>query len=135
MKYLVDATVLSEATRPTPNPGVLDWLRLHQAELAIDPIILGEISFGIRVLSAGRRRQRLEQWFEEGVSLIVCLPWDAATGVRSAGLLAELRVSGRQMPIKDSLIAATASVHALTVVTRNTRDFEMAWVDVVDPFA
>jgi predicted nucleic acid-binding protein len=63
-----------------------------------------------------------------------CLPWDANTGLRWARLLADLRRSGRAMPIKDSLIAATALEHDLTVVTRNRRDFENAGVEVVDPF-
>jgi predicted nucleic acid-binding protein len=63
------------------------------------------------------------------------LPWEAATGLRWAQLLADLRAAGRAMPIKDSLIAATALVHGLTVVTRNRADFEKAGVDIVDPFA
>ena len=52
-----------------------------------------------------------------------------------AELLASLRASGRAMPIKDSLIAATALVYDLIVVTRNRADFEEAGVDVIDPFA
>jgi predicted nucleic acid-binding protein len=86
------------------------------------------------LLAAGRRRRRLEQWFDEGVASIVCLPWDASTGLRWARLLADLRAAGRALPIKDSLIAATALVHSLTVVTRNTRDFQTAGVKVLDPF-
>jgi hypothetical protein len=77
----------------------------------------------------------LEQWFEEGVRHIVCLPWDAATGLRWAKLLAELRQSGQTIPIKDSLIAATALVHGLTMVTRNEEDFKRAGVNVMNPFA
>ena len=53
----------------------------------------------------------------------MCLPWLAQTGVRWARLLADLRAARKAMPIKDSLIAATALVHDLVVVTRNTRDF------------
>ena len=79
-----------------------------ERKIAVDPIILGEIRFGIFLLPAGKRRQRLERWFEEGIERIHCLAWEAETGLRSARLLAELRVSGRAMPIKDSLIAATA---------------------------
>jgi predicted nucleic acid-binding protein len=133
--YLVDANVLSEATRSDPDPGVLAWLGEHEREIAVDPIVLGEIRFGILLLARGKRRARLESWFESGVTRIHCLSWDAATGLRWAGLLAELRTSGRSMPIKDSLIAATALVHDLTVVTRNRRDFEKAGVEVLDPFS
>jgi toxin FitB len=135
VRFLVDANVLSEATRPEPDPGVLAWLTTHEREIAVDPIILGEIRFGILLLPAGKRRERLERWFQEGVERIYCLAWDAATGLRWARLLAELRTSGLAMPIKDSLIAATALVHGLVVVTRNRRDFEKAGVEILDPFA
>ena len=89
----------------------------------IDPIILGEIRFGILLLPAGKRRRRLETWFNDGVAKIGCLPWDAATGLRWGKLLADLRSAGKAMPIKDSLIAATALVHDLTIATRNLADF------------
>ncbi len=135
MTFLVDANVLSEATKPEPDPRVLEWLARHEREIAVDPIVLGEIRFGILLLPAGKRRERLERWFEDGIENIHCLPWEAATGLRWAQLLAKLRASGRSMPIKDSLIAATALVHGLAVVTRNRRDFENAGIDVVDPFA
>lgn len=134
MTYLVDANVLSEATKPEPDARVVDWLRRNEREIVIDPVVLGEIRFGILLLPAGSRRRRLERWFDEGVSRVVCLAWDAATGLRWAGLLARLRTSGRAMPVKDSLIAATALVHGLTVVTRNVRDFRKAGVKVLDPF-
>jgi predicted nucleic acid-binding protein len=132
--YLVDANVLSEATKPTPSARVVEWLRRNESELAVDPIILGEIRFGIFLLPAGKRRRRLERWFRQGVAKLTCLIWDAATGLRWAKLLADLRAAGEAMPIKDSLIAATALVHGLTVVTRNVRDFQKAKLKVVDPF-
>ena len=134
MTYLVDANVLSEATRPDPDPRVLQWLARHEREITVDPVILGEILFGILQLSPGKRRSRLEQWFEAGVGTIHCLPWDAATGLRWGRLLADLRARGRSMPIKDSLIAATALTQGLPVVTRNRRDFANAQVEVIDPF-
>ncbi len=135
MKYVVDANVLSEATKPAPDPQVVDWLRRNEREIVIDPVILGEIRFGILLLPAGKRRRRLERWFHEGVARVVCLPWDAATGLRWARLLASLRASGQSMPVKDSLLAATALANGLTVATRNVRDFKKAGVKVVDPFA
>ena len=134
MTYLVDANVLSEPTKPAPDSKVVEWLRQHERELAVDPIVLGEIRFGIYLLPAGKRRQRLERWFKQGVSNIVCVPWDAATGLRWAKLLAELRAKGQAMPIKDSLVAATALLQGLTVVTRNESDFKKAGVKVVNPF-
>lgn len=133
-RYLVGANVLSEATRRAPDPAVVEWLRSHERELAVDPVILGELRFGILLLPRGRRRTRLERWFAEGVARLHCLPWNAATGLRWAELLAELRRRGRAMPIKDSLIAATALAHGLTLVTRNRRDFEASGAPLIDPF-
>jgi hypothetical protein len=132
--YLVDANVLSETTKPNPSARVTDWLRANEQRIAVDPIILGEIRFGIYLLPAGTRRRKLEKWFGEVVEKIHCLPWQAATGLRWAKLLADLRARGKAMPIKDSLIAATALTHGLVVVTRNKRDFASAGVNIVDPF-
>jgi predicted nucleic acid-binding protein len=134
VRYLVDANVLSEATRPDPRPAVVAWLRRHERAIAVDPVILGEIRFGILLLPRGKRRARLERWFDEGVRRIHCIPWEAETGMRWAELLARLRASGRAMPVKDSLIAATALAHRLAVATRNVSDFEKAGCDVVNPF-
>jgi predicted nucleic acid-binding protein len=132
--YLVDANILSEATKPVPVVRVVDWLRQHERELAIDPVILGEIRYGILLLPAGRRRQHLERWFDDGIGRIQCVPWEAATGLRWARLLADLRRTGRTMSVKDSLIAATALTHGFTVATRDEAGFAPARVPLVNPF-
>jgi predicted nucleic acid-binding protein len=132
--YLVDANVLSEATKSQPLVRVINWFRDHERRIVVDPIILGEIRFGILLTPAGTRRRQLERWFADGVEKIRCQPWQAATGLRWAKLLADLRKAGRAMPIKDSLIAATALTHDLTIVTRNKRDFTNAGAKIVDPF-
>lgn len=82
----------------------------------------------------GKKRAVLERWFDTGVQRLHCLPWEAATGLRWAELLARLRTSGKAMPIKDSLIAATALTHDLSVATHNMSDFAKAGVQLVDPF-
>jgi toxin FitB len=134
VKFLVDANVLSEPTKAKPHAVVVDWLRRNEREIAVDPVILGEVRFGILLLPKGKRRSTLERWFEEGVERLHCLPWEAETGLRWAELLAMLRASGRAMPVKDSLIAATALVHELAIATRNRTDFEKARVKIVNPF-
>ena len=93
MKYLVDSNLLSELTKPSPHPRVLDWLRTHERNIVVDPIILGELRFGILLLPKGRKRATLERWFDAGVHRIHCLPWDADTGLQWAALLAKLRAT------------------------------------------
>jgi toxin FitB len=135
VKYLVDANVLSEPTKPIPNLRVVAWLRANQSEIAVDPIIMGELRFGILILPKERKRLALEHWFAEGVGRLHCLTWEADTGLVWAELLARLRTAGKAMPIKDSLIAATALVYGLSVATRNRRDFANAGVPIIDPGA
>ena len=134
MKYLVDANILSEATKPSPDPRVIDWLRAHEEDVAVDPIVVGELRFGILLLPKGKKRTDLERWFDRGIQRLHCIPWEIETGLKWAELLARLRTAGKAMPIKDSLIAATALLHGLIVVTRNRSDFAAAGVKLLDPF-
>ncbi len=112
----------------------MDWLRRNERLVTIDAVILGEIRYGILLLAEGRRRTRLEGWFGRVVQRVECLPWDSATGLRWAELLARVRRLGRAMTVKDSFIAATAVRHGLTLATRNERDFAPSGVDTVNPF-
>ena len=134
MKFLVDANVLSEAMRPTATPQVLAWLALHEPDLAVNPVILGEIENGILLLPDAPRRTRLQGWFQKAVQKIHVLDFDALTASVWARLLTGLKSSGLAMPVKDSLIAATALMHNLTLVTRNTADFENSGVRLFNPF-
>jgi toxin FitB len=135
VRHLVDANVLSEATKPKPNPHIVEWLGRNERSIVVDPVILGEIRFGILLLPDGGRRAQLESWFEQGIGRIECLPWDSAVGMRWAQLLADLRHGGKPMSIKDSLIAATALAYDLTLATLNQRDFKPAKVQLVNPSA
>jgi predicted nucleic acid-binding protein len=135
MKYLVDANVLSEPTKPVPDVRVVNWLSDHEADYAVDSIVLGEMYLGVLAFPDGRKRARLQAWFETLAQAIACLPWDAAVGRRWARLVSDLRRKGQALPILDGMIAATALEHDLTIVTRNVRDFRTAGVRVLDPFA
>lgn len=135
MKFLVDANVLSEVTRQLPESQVLVWLQKNKDVSAVNPIVLGEIEFGILSLAAGNRRRRLQAWFNDAIRALHVIDIDAGTAAAWATLLADLRRKGRAMPIKDSLIAATARQHELIVVTRNVADYKFAGVELVNPFA
>jgi hypothetical protein len=133
--YLVDTNVLSETRKRRPAAGVTDWIAATPpGRLHLSVLTLGEIEQGIaRVRGRGDWRQAsdLERWlrdvetgFEDRV-LPVTLPIAAAWG-------SQLYV--RPLPVIDALIAATARVHGMTIVTRNVKDFELAGVPVLNPF-
>jgi len=135
MTYLVDANVLSEPTRPEPNSHALEWLSAHEGSLVVDAVVLGELCTGVLALPRGRKRAALERWLEAVIKTLECLPWDAPVCRRWAQLVVDLRKKGHNLPVLDSMIAATALTHGLTVATRNVRDFRKSGVRVVDPFA
>jgi predicted nucleic acid-binding protein len=135
MTYLVDANVLSEPTKPSPDANVVVWLEVHDQDVVVDPIVLGELESGILSLPVGRKRARLEVWFAALVRSVDCLPWTLAVGRRWARVVAEANRKGRPLPVLDSMMAATALHYKLTVATRNVRHFQQAGVKVVDPFA
>ena len=134
MTFLVGANILSEPTKRRPDAKVVAWLSANERDFVVDAVILGEIAIGILVLPRGRKRAQLERWFEAVVEHIDCLAWDAPISRRWAQLVANLRKKGRALPVLDSMIAATALTHGLTVATHNVRDFQKAGVQVLDPF-
>jgi toxin FitB len=135
VKYLVDADVLSEPTKPAPNVRVVEWLRHNEAELAVSPIVLGELEYGILLLPAGRKRRTLQKWFSDGVKKLRSLDFDAVTAAAWAVMLAQMKRRNLAMPVKDSLIAATALAHGLSVVSRNVTDFRKSGVPLINPFS
>jgi predicted nucleic acid-binding protein len=134
MKYLVDSNVLSEPTKPNPNRLVLEWLRENEREIVVNPVVLGEMEYGILILPNGARRRRLEGWLARGCERLQVVDFDQASGAAWARLLARLKSDGLSMPLKDSLIAASALAHHLIVATRNTADFRHAKVRLENPF-
>lgn len=100
----------------------------------IDAIVLGEIWDGIAALPEGRKRKDLEGWFVRLRNSVVCLPWTDDTAVAWGNLKQAVRRRGFTVPIKDTMIAASAKLHGLTVATRNVDDFIRCGVPVVNPF-
>jgi predicted nucleic acid-binding protein len=134
MNYLVDANVLSEPTKQAADSRVVAWLNANESNLIVDSIIIGELRIGIVALPRGRKRNRLEQWYETVVETIDCIAWDVTISRRWAALVVELKRKGQTVPLLDGMIAATALEHNLTVATRNTRDFQKTGVKTLNPF-
>lgn len=135
MTYLLDTNVLSETRKRRPAAAVADWIAATPPDrLHVSVLTLGEIERGIaRVRGRGDRQQAtaLERWlrdveagFEDRV-VPVTLPVAATWGRQQYA---------QPLPVIDALIAATARVHGMTVVTRNVKDFEPAAVQVLNPF-
>ncbi len=125
MGYLLDTDVLSESSNPQPDERVMGWLDVHDHEISLSTISLGEIVKGVELLPAGRRKgeiatwfERLEKWCENRL-----LPPTEQVMREWGRLCARHQRKGRRLPVLDSLIAATALAHDLTLVTRNTSDY------------
>jgi predicted nucleic acid-binding protein len=137
--FLIDTNVLSEYNRPgNPNVGVKRWLETTDRESQyVSVITLAEIQKGIELLVAGKRRSQLGQWLEQDLEAWFSgriLPVDRRVAGRWASLLAAGARTGKSLPAVDSLIASTALVHDLTIVTRNTRDFEGIGATILNPW-
>jgi predicted nucleic acid-binding protein len=135
VEFLADTNVVSEIVKPLPNPNVVEWATQNKLDIVTSPIVLGEVRAGILFLRSGQRRTQLLEWFRINISKIEVVEFDAQSAMVWAELLAEMKLKGRTMPIKDSLIAATARQHGLTIATRNTVDYKHAGVKLVNPFS
>ncbi len=135
MKYLIDTCVLSELRKKIPNQGVIDWFAARSVStLYLSVLSLGELRKGITALEEVKRRETLLNWLESDLPLFFSgriLSIDTDIANRWGDLLAAAK---RPMPAIDSLIVATASLHGMSVVTRNQRDFEGFGVEVINPW-
>jgi len=139
VSYLIDTNVISELVRPKPDAIVLDWFsRTPDEALFLSVLSLGEIRKGVEKLTnpeEAPRREKLRLWLEHDLrdwfgSRILPIGPDVAD--HWGRLLAQ---AGRPVPAIDSLLAATALHHDLRLVTRNTRDFDYAGLEVINPWA
>ena len=134
MSWLVDTNVISELSRRAPNPKVSSWLLANQDELHVSVLTLGELEKGLSRVADKARRQRLERWVRSDVPTWFgnrVLEIDVKVAVRWGRLVGSLT---DPLPAIDSLIAATALEHRLTMVSRNKSDFTRAGVAVLDPW-
>lgn len=139
MSGLLDTPVLSELIRATPKESVIDWLQAQdENDLFLSVLTLGELEKGIAKLSDSRRKTTLRKWvrtnlmarFETRVLVI-----DNNVASRWGTLVGTSERKGRPLPVIDSLIAATAIAHELTVVSRNAKDFERCGIPCLNPWS
>ena len=135
MSYLLDTNVLSELRRKTPNAGVVGWFAQRPAStLFLSVLTLGELRKGIEGMADADRRTTLLDWLEAELPIFFTgriLPIDAQVADRWGRLVA---AAGRPVPAIDSLLAATAAHHGLSLVTRNVRDFTDFGLEVINPW-
>jgi tRNA(fMet)-specific endonuclease VapC len=125
MRYLLDSNILSELVRPRPQPVVMAAVREHWPVCVTSSIVYLELWSGVERLGKTMRRAYLrdgyEQMFRGGLEV---LPFDAEAAHWLAVERSRLEQVGRPPPLLDAQIAATAVTRNLTLITRNTRDFE-----------
>lgn len=131
--YLADSNVISELMRPAPHPGVQQWVdRLdHVAGFATSVVCVHEILFGLTHKPRPRARER----FDAIVAHCIVLDVTETIARRAGEMRGVLAARGQVRHVADMLIAATAQVHALTLVTRNVRDFDGCGIAVLNPFS
>jgi hypothetical protein len=130
VNYLADTNIISELSRPRPNAGVLAWAQ-HISRLAISVISVDEIFFGLAWHPNARVRGWMEGFFQRHEVLAI----DEGVARRADELRGQFVARGIVRGQADMLIAATAQAHQLTLVTRNTRDFEGCGIGLLNPFS
>lgn len=135
MSYLIDTNAISELRKRQPNRDVVKWFKRRPARsMYLSVLSLGEIRKGVDRLEGATRRAALMDWLELDLPAFFqerLLPVDRAIADQWGRLLA---AAGRPLPAIDSLLAATAIRHGLTLVTRNTTDFAGMGVSLIDPW-
>ena len=124
MRYLLDTNLLCKETQPRAR----NWIVQHQLQIAIASMTVAEVAQGIEALPRGRRRTRLERFLREILEDYQVLPFDTAAALAWGNYVAK---AGRPLPVRDSIIAATALANNLEVVTENEADF--IGIDTVNP--
>ena len=131
--YLLDTNVVSELRRTRPHGGALAWMSsVATARIFVSAVSIGEIQVGIEVTRRQdeARAEELEAWLDGVLDSYEILPMDS-TVFRECARLIQGRPEAWQ---GDAMIAATAVVHGLTVVTRNVSDFARFGVELLNPF-
>ena len=133
MAYLLDTNVISELRRPRPHPAVLEWLgKASNPDLYLSAVTIGELQAGVEVTrdQDTAKAAAIETWIDRIIGSYSIIPMDARCFRQWARLMKRRSSDLAQ----DAMIAATAQVHGLVVVTRNTRDFQTLGIETFNPF-
>lgn len=137
IRFLLDTCVISDLAKPRPLAPLVTWSEANDfRECGISVLTLAELRRGIELLPAGHRRDELRTWLGQTVrDRFREQIFDVDNEIAEAwGVLdARAQLSGRHLTAPDGLLLATASVHHLSVVTRNVRDFSGYDVPVINP--
>ena len=127
MSFLLDTNVMSEWLKPKPNPGLMQWTEsADEDHVFLSVISLAELRYGIERMASGKRRRRLEEWLRHELPIRFegrILPVDPPIADACGRIVRRSQLLGRSIEAMDALLAATAEVHQLTLVTRNVSDF------------
>ena len=138
MKYLLDTCVISELVRQRPNARVVEWLQQQDPDsLYISFLTVGEIKKGIEKRGGDARAIKLERWLQTtilGAFANRILPVERGVSLEWGRICGEAERTGRKRPAVDALIAATAFVHKMKLVTRNVDDMADMGVSIFNPF-
>jgi hypothetical protein len=129
MSFLVDTNVISELTRRRPNAAVLAWSQ-SVAVHHVSAISVDELWYGI----SRRPMLKLDAWLSNYLNSHTVLPIDQEVARRAGQLRGVFSLRGIVRDQPDMLIAATAQAHGLTLVTRNSKDFEGCGISLLNPF-
>jgi predicted nucleic acid-binding protein len=134
---VLDTNVLSEPLRTKPDAAVLAWLTLSADQALLTSISIGEILYGVRLLTPGRRREGLMAAVEHMLTTYAddVLHYDAPAARAHASIREERRAVGRPLSVEDGMIAAICFTHGAALATRNTNDFAGVGVELVDPWS
>jgi toxin FitB len=138
VRYLVDTCIISELVRKRPHKGVVAWVRRQdEPALFLSVLTFGEIEKGIAKLEDGARKEQLRNWVDHDLRRRFggrVLPFDYEAACRWGRISGAAERAGSRIPVVDGMLAATALIHGLTLVTRNATDVAPCGVPVLNPW-
>ncbi|MBA2652540.1 MAG: type II toxin-antitoxin system VapC family toxin [Tatlockia sp.] len=135
---LIDTNIISEMMKSIPTPNLISWIDQQSViQLYVSTVTIAEISYGINVLSAGNRRNLLEDSFNKVLRDAFehrILSFDEAAAHFYGKIMSRRKEIGKPLSIPDGQIAAIARANSLAVATRNIKDFSDCGLDLINPF-